>query len=312
MSALERHDLDGLPAPLVPASVDLRAYDWFPLKHKRLRKSAFWARASDTAKAISLELWCEAYEQVPAGSVPDDDHQLSDWAGYGRRDLTQWLAVKAEVMSAWVRCSDGRWYHPTLCEVALESWLEREGRVREHLSAAERKRRERDDRSRMFKALRDRGIVPPWNTKTADLRTAYDEHCGATVTPLRPDLSRDLSQGHADACHDVTAKTETVTETEREEDSPPLAPSKPSRSARGTRLPADWKLSEADLAYAAEQGFNLAQTERIAEVFADYWRALAGGKGVKLDWSATWRNWVRREAERKPPRQQRPGQVDWC
>jgi len=43
-----------------------------------------------------------------------------------------------------------------------------------------------------------------------------------------------------------------------------------------------------------------AQTERpdlnirqIAEQFKDYWIAQPGQKGVKLDWSATWRNWVR-------------------
>ena len=27
--------------------------------------------------------------------------------------------------------------------------------------------------------------------------------------------------------------------------------------------------------------------------FADYWAAKAGAGGVKLDWQATWRNWVR-------------------
>lgn len=36
-------------------------------------------------------------------------------------------------------------------------------------------------------------------------------------------------------------------------------------------------------------------TRRIGETFRDYWRAKAGKEGVKLDWEATWRNWVRRE-----------------
>ena len=116
------------PSPLVPACVDLRTYDWFPFFHKRLRGSAFWKRASDLACRISVDLWSESYEQVPAGSVPDDDHTLAEWAGFGRRDLAGWTKVKAEVMSAWVLCSDGRWYHPTLSEVACKAWVERRQR----------------------------------------------------------------------------------------------------------------------------------------------------------------------------------------
>jgi hypothetical protein len=36
------------------------------------------------------------------------------------------------------------------------------------------------------------------------------------------------------------------------------------------------------------------------EKFIDYWRAQPGQRGVKLDWPATWRNWMRRAAERHP------------
>ena len=38
----------------------------------------------------------------------------------------------------------------------------------------------------------------------------------------------------------------------------------------------------------------------VAEQFKDYWIAQAGQKGVKLDWSATWRNWVRNTKASKP------------
>jgi len=30
-------------------------------------------------------------------------------------------------------------------------------------------------------------------------------------------------------------------------------------------------------------------------VFVDYWIAQPGQRGVKLDWEATWRNWMRRK-----------------
>jgi hypothetical protein len=35
------------------------------------------------------------------------------------------------------------------------------------------------------------------------------------------------------------------------------------------------------------------------EAFCDYWRGIPGAKGRKLDWVATWRNWMRREHERR-------------
>ena len=41
----------------------------------------------------------------------------------------------------------------------------------------------------------------------------------------------------------------------------------------------------------------------------DYWTAAPGQRGVKLDWNATWRNWMRRAADQSrwkslPTRQQ--------
>ena len=58
--------------------------------------------------------------------------------------------------------------------------------------------------------------------------------------------------------------------------------------ARGSRMPADF---EPDLTFAAECGIaNIAQ--EVAK-FTDYWSAVPGHKGIKLDWPATWRNWCR-------------------
>jgi uncharacterized protein YdaU (DUF1376 family) len=51
--------------------------------------------------------------------------------------------------------------------------------------------------------------------------------------------------------------------------------------ARGTRLPTDWMPSE-----------HLDRRDEL-EKFRDYWLAVPGSKGCKLDWDATWRNWIR-------------------
>jgi|GEM_PF-1974725 len=131
------------PSPLTPPDCDLSGYDWFPLKHKRLLRSAWWLRASDRAKALNFELWCAAYQETPAASLPDDDLALSDMVGFGRRDLTAWLAVKDEVMAPWTLCSDGRWYHPTLAEVANDAWASRQEALKAREAERERKRQAR-------------------------------------------------------------------------------------------------------------------------------------------------------------------------
>jgi hypothetical protein len=75
-----------------------------------------------------------------------------------------------------------------------------------------------------------------------------------------------------------------------------MLPSRKKATARdrGARLPADWSLPPDWLAWAREKRFwSDADTLAESEGFADYWHARAGSGGVKLNWRATWQNWVR-------------------
>jgi len=70
-------------------------------------------------------------------------------------------------------------------------------------------------------------------------------------------------------------------------------------SPRGHTLPDGWVPNPDDFTKA----LDLIGPERAAtelEKFSDYWRAVPGAKGRKLDWSATYRNWIRRTAESAP------------
>lgn len=69
---------------------------------------------------------------------------------------------------------------------------------------------------------------------------------------------------------------------------------------RGARINPEWKPSVDNVRYAATEGFGPEQIDRMAEDFRDYWVSVAGAKGVKLDWSATWRTWVRNQRDRRP------------
>jgi hypothetical protein len=66
------------------------------------------------------------------------------------------------------------------------------------------------------------------------------------------------------------------------------------KQSRGTRLPADWVPSEDQILFCKANRPDL-HPAVIADRFRDFWIAQPGSKGVKLDWDATWRNWVRNE-----------------
>lgn len=69
------------------------------------------------------------------------------------------------------------------------------------------------------------------------------------------------------------------------------------RSARATRLPADFELTEQRRAIAQKEG---AEPEREFARFTDHWRAASGANARKHDWDAAWRNWCRKALDMKP------------
>ena len=75
-------------------------------------------------------------------------------------------------------------------------------------------------------------------------------------------------------------------------------PSKEPTATRGTRLPADWKPNAELVAWSKTERPDL-DLRKVFEEFKDYWSSVAGSKGVKLNWDATWRNWVRSQKAEK-------------
>ena len=63
---------------------------------------------------------------------------------------------------------------------------------------------------------------------------------------------------------------------------------------RASRLDDDWFLPQDWGEWAMSQGMAEKVVRDQADRFKDYWVSQSGSKGVKLDWQATWRNWVRR------------------
>ena len=67
-----------------------------------------------------------------------------------------------------------------------------------------------------------------------------------------------------------------------------------------SRLSPDWRASDDDWQFATDAGFEPEAVSAIEATFRDYWLAKPGADGTKLDWAATWRNWVRRECGQQP------------
>ena len=72
---------------------------------------------------------------------------------------------------------------------------------------------------------------------------------------------------------------------------------------RAARLPADWVPDDELIEFCRTERPDL-DPQAVADRFRDYWTAQAGAKGRKLDWPATWRNWVRNEKtqSKNPPK----------
>lgn len=69
-------------------------------------------------------------------------------------------------------------------------------------------------------------------------------------------------------------------------------------TSKGTRLPDDFPVTAEMEAWATTNapGTSMRDHDR----FCDYWRAKAGRDAVKVDWLATWRNWMRRASDERP------------
>ena len=63
---------------------------------------------------------------------------------------------------------------------------------------------------------------------------------------------------------------------------------------RASRLPTDFTLPDDWSTFCQTERPDL-DPEKTFDKFRDYWTAKAGKDGAKLDWLATWRNWVREE-----------------
>lgn len=101
---------------------------------------------------------------------------------------------------------------------------------------------------------------------------------------------------HAQASSKLTTETETETSTSNEVDRP---------RKRGSRLTEAW-LPTSELVNQVRAIAPDVDLKDQTARFVDYWIAQPGQKGVKTDWDATWRNWMRKQQDETKPNRGRP------
>lgn len=121
--------VDHLPDPPVPDDVDLRTFDDMPVDVARLRSSDMQVEVTPEEGWYGFMLWCAAWHQVPASSLPDDDVKLAFLAGLGR-DKRTWKRVRSGALRGFEKCSNGRLYHFVIAEKAMKAWEVKRARIR--------------------------------------------------------------------------------------------------------------------------------------------------------------------------------------
>ena len=133
-----------------------------------------------------------------------------------------------------------------------------------------------------------RSATARWNARPSqsDRNANADANADANAhADASPDAMRTHSEGNAHQTPDTRHQTP---------DSRHQTPDKgKEQRARGTRLllsalPDEWR------EFCTAERVDL-QADAVFARFADYWRSQPGQRGVRVDWLATWRNWVRNE-----------------
>jgi hypothetical protein len=178
------------PDPLVGADVDLKDFAFMPLDVVRLRDSDLAMRSTAEAFRAAVLLWCVSWHQSPPASLPDDDVSLAQWAGCGR-DLKAWRRLREGALRGFVRCSDGRLYHPIVAEKARDAW---DGKLRL------RHRRECERIKKAAQRASTAPVYPTFDEWKQHLANTGTDQWVAPVPVVSPGTCDDCPEGQEDEC----------------------------------------------------------------------------------------------------------------
>jgi hypothetical protein len=254
--------------PLVPAEVDLRDFDFMPLEVRLLRDSslasAFGKNAGEEFRAAVL-LWCAAWHQLPASSLPDDDGELSTLSGYGRA-VKEWGKVKVGALRGWVKCSDGRLYHPVVAEKAITAWHSKLDNA--HKKACDRIRKENHHRKEKGLPLLDVPTFAAWNSSRSSSGIPPERDADSIGIPAENVLKGKGSKGEGEVKGSFNEPEELHGESSAVDNSQQPSSDKsetanPKVNGKKYATPGWWKSDQSVLAKGKEVGINPIPGEKM-------------------------------------------------
>jgi hypothetical protein len=221
---------------------------------------------------------------------------------------------------AWFKVDDHFWSHPKtgdLSDGATALWLRAGSWAAGHLTdgfVPDSKLRLFRARRRSIDELVDAGL---WR----GVEGGYNFHDWSDYQPSREAVTarRDATRNRVNTWRERQGNG--VTGSEREQTVTPSVTPPPTRpdptrpvpkgtekapARRATRLPTDFKVTELLAEYARLKAPSV-NLDLETEKFSNYWTAKAGAGGTKLDWPATWKNWMLRVHDDNLNRGWRPG-----
>jgi hypothetical protein len=119
----------------------------------------------------------------------------------------------------------------------------------------------------------------------------FDRHCGRSAKSRANGSKRSADYRGRNAASVTGASPEKRREEKKEQEQRAGRAQAP--AAKATRLTADWTLPDTFRSFVLAERSDVDPDFEAAK-FRDYWLGVAGKQGTKLDWEATWRNWIRR------------------
>lgn len=194
-----------------------------------------------------------------------------------------------------------------LAMLALADWSDDEGRCWPSIPSIARKIRLSPVQARrVVHRLIEDGYICVSAGKTGGASSRRYQIALSRLTPLANDRAitgeRGIT-GERPITRERTPLSPVIGDPSHSSESRTVKEPSTTRQARGTRLPDNWILPKAWGEWAQQEvpAWTPEQVRKVADVFRDYWLAKAGKDALKTDWLATWRNWVRRDAEKVKP-----------
>jgi len=124
------------------------------------------------------------------------------------------------------------------------------------------------------------------------MRKARAERDAGTSEPRAAHVQRTT-----DARAERPNRTNQTKPTEPTKPTAPKRASPPASAKRPTRIPSDFTVTDEMRGWADDEGMPEAYVRSETAKFVDHYQAAPNSKGVKVDWAATWRNWLRRDLD---------------